>query len=187
MTPPRRPPPATPERLEQAGLAYLGRFAASAAQLRRVLARRVRISASLHQTDSAALLAAIDRLIARWIAAGLLNDAGYAAAKAGSLHRRGLPRQRIAGKLQEKGIAAEVIAEVLEATDEIGTDLAAAIALVRRRSLGPYRDPERRADFFQKDLGSLARAGFDRGTAHKVLKAEDPDALAAMAADQSSA
>jgi regulatory protein len=180
---PRQAPPLTPERLEQAGLYYLGRFAASAAHLRRVLMRRVRRSEAAHATDSAALSQAIATLIERWIAAGLLDDGGYAGAKAASLHRRGLPRSRIRAKLQEKGIAAPVIDAVLTDTTEIGSDLAAAAALARRRRLGPYRLAELRDQFFQKDLGSLARAGFDRRTAETVLRAENPEALAALLDD----
>lgn len=179
-TTPRQAPPLTPARLEQAGLNYLARFAASAAHLRRVLMRRVRLSEVNHGTDSAILAQAVSTLIERWIAAGLLDDGGYAEAKAASLHRRGLPRSRIRAKLQEKGIAAPVIDTVLGETTEIGSDLAAAAALARRRRLGPYRLPELRAAMFQKDLGSLARAGFDRRTAEAVLRAEDPETLAAL-------
>ncbi len=167
----------TPERLEQAGLNYLARFAASATHLRRVLMRRVRLSEAVHATESPILVQAITTLIERWIAAGLLNDPGYAEAKAASLHRRGLPRNRIRAKLQEKGIAAPVIDVVLGDGSEIGDDLAAAAAFVRRRRLGPYRRSELRASFQQKDLASLARAGFDRRIAETVLRAEDPEAL----------
>ena len=177
---PRGPSPMTPARLEQAGLNYLARFAASAVHLRRVLMRQVRLSEAAHATDSAMLGQAIAALIERWITAGLLDDAGYATAKAASLHRRGLPKARIRAKLQEKGIAAPVIADVLGEASEIGSDLAAAAALARRRRLGPYRLPELRAQFFDKDLGSLARAGFDRRTAERVLRAENPEAVSAL-------
>jgi regulatory protein len=176
----RQAPPMTPQRLEQAGLNYLARFAASAAHLRRILMRRVHRSEAAHATDSAALAQLITALIARWIAAGLLDDTGYAGAKAARLHKRGVPRNRIRAKLEEKGIAAPVIDGVLNETADIGSDLAAAAALARRRRLGPYRLPELRPQFLQKDLGSLARAGFDRRTAETVLRAEDPDALAAL-------
>ena len=177
---PRQTPPMTPERLEQSGLNYLARFAASAAHLRRVLMRRVRLSEAVHATDTGLLAQAITALIERWIAAGLLNDGGYAEAKAASLHRRGLPRNRIRAKLQEKGIAAPVIDSVLGDGAEIGSDLAAAAAFARRRRLGPYRRSDSRTSFLQKDLGSLARAGFDRRVAEMVLGAENPEALTAL-------
>lgn len=177
---PRRAPAMTAARLEQAGLHYLGRFAASAAHLRRVLMRRIRLSEAAHGTDTAALAEAVTALIARWTAAGLLDDGGYAEARAASLHRRGLPRSRIRAKLQEKGIAAPVIEETLGAEAAIGSDLAAAAALVRRRRFGPFRAPDLQAEFYAKDLASLARAGFDRRTAERVLRAGDPEALAAL-------
>ena len=173
----RLPPPLTAARLERAGLDYLARFAASAAQLRRVLMRRVRRSAQAHGTDPAELAAITEALIARWIAAGVLNDAGYAEAKAVSLHRRGMPKARIAAKLHEKGVDRDVIDQVLTQDPVLGDNRAAALALARRRRLGPYRLPELRAASYQKDLGILARAGFDRRTALIVLDAENPEAV----------
>ena len=62
---PRQTPPMTPERLEQSGLNYLARFAASAAHLRRVLMRRVRLSEAVHATDTGVLAQAITALIER--------------------------------------------------------------------------------------------------------------------------
>ena len=173
----RQPPPLTAARLERAGLDYLARFAASVAQLQRVLMRRVRRSAQLHGTDPAELAAVADALITRWIAAGVLNDAGYAEAKAASLHRRGIPKGRIAAKLHEKGVDRDVIDQVLTQDPVLGDNRAAALALARRRRLGPYRLPELRPVFYQKDLGILARAGFDRRTALIVLDAENPEAV----------
>ena len=173
----RQPSPLTAARLERAGLDYLARFAASVAQLRRVLMRRVRRSAQAHGTDPAELAAVAEALIARWTAAGVLDDAGYAEAKAASLHRRGIPKGRIAAKLQEKGVDRSVIDQVLTQDPVFGDNRAAALALTRRRRLGPYRLPELRPVFYQKDLGILARAGFDRPTAEAVLGLKDPEAL----------
>jgi regulatory protein len=54
--------------------------------------------------------------------------------------------------------------------------LAAAIALARRRGLGPYRKKEGAA-VRDKDVASLARAGFSYDIARKVVDADDPDLL----------
>ena len=186
---PRRPgpKPATPERLERVALFHLERFASSAENLRRVLMRRVRKSVQIHGTDPAAGAAAIDALIERFLKAGLLDDKLYAEARAARLHRRGASGRMIAASLAEKGIDRDLIGTTLDEDDgdhgasaRPGGDLAAAAALARRRRLGPYRLPENRAEFRQKDLGSFARAGFGRSIAERVLNAEDPDALRAL-------
>ena len=186
---PRRPgpKPATPERLERVALFHLERFASSAENLRRVLMRRVRKSVQIHGTDPAAGAAAIEALIERFLKAGLLDDKLYAEARAARLHRRGASARKIAASLAEKGIDRNLIGTTLDEDDSDqgasarpGGDLAAAAALARRRRLGPYRLPENRAEFRQKDLGSFARAGFGRSIAERVLNAEDPDALRAL-------
>ena len=178
------PKPATPQRLEAIALFHLERFSSSAANLRRVLMRRVQRSAQLHGTDPAAGAEAVDALVARFVRAGLLDDKAYAEARAARLHRRGASARKIAASLAEKGIDRDLIGATLDEADgesgysaRPGGDLAAAAALARRRRLGPYRLPEHRAAFRQKDLGTLARAGFGRTVAERVLNAPDPDAL----------
>src|SRR3954454_5000999 len=67
-----------PALIENWALSYLGRFASSAENLRRVLRRRGRRRAGTEAARAAD--APIDALIARYLAAGLLDDAAYAAA-----------------------------------------------------------------------------------------------------------
>ena len=186
MTDDRRklPRPVTPDRLEAAALAYLERFMASSAQLRRVLLRRVDRSARLHGTDPAEGRVVVEALVARLAASRLIDDRAFAAAKAASLHRGGASARAIAARLAAKGIAADLRDAALAEHDDAagsaprpGGDLAAAAALARRRRLGPYRPEPARAAFRQKDLATLARAGFARGVAERVLGAADPAAL----------
>jgi regulatory protein len=182
----KQPPgkPATRERLEAAGLAYLARFQTSAGRLRQVLMRRVRRSASFHGTDAEAGREIVDTLVARWQQSGLLDDRAFAEARAASLGRRGTPGRRIAAKLAEMGVDEEDVAAALASSPHgEKRDLAAALALARRRRLGPYRAEELRAQHRQKDLMSFARAGFDRRTAERVLDAESPEAIEALLQD----
>lgn len=185
-TPGRRPgpKPATPERLERVALFHLERFASSAANLRRVLMRRVQRSAQVHGTDPAAGAAAVEALIQRFLGAGMLDDKIYAEARAARLHRRGASARKIAASLAEKGIDRDLIETTLDEDDSEsghtarpGGDLTAAAALARRRRLGPYRPQEKRAEFRLKDMGTFARAGFGRAIAERVLNAADPEAL----------
>ncbi len=184
----RTPKPVTEDRLKAAALAYLERFATSSANLRRVLMRRVDRSARLHGTDPDAGARMVEALIARYLAAGMLDDRVYAEAKVASLHRRGASAKAIAFKLATKGIGrdlAEAVMEVDMRGDETrpGGDLAAAAALARRRRLGPYRPEAARETYRQKDLAAFARGGFLRNVAERVLACADPDALAALLAE----
>ena len=79
----------TQQSLHNAALHYLERSASSADNLRRVLMRRVRRSALVHDTDPEEGARLIDELVTRFEAAGLLDDRAYAAARVTSLRRRG--------------------------------------------------------------------------------------------------
>src|SRR5712691_5579039 len=71
-----------PALIEEWALAYLGRYASSAENLRLVLLRRVarRIGPAARLDDAAR--AVIDALVERYRMAGLLDDAAYAAGRA---------------------------------------------------------------------------------------------------------
>lgn len=165
--------------LERAALHYLQRYSASSAQLRRVLRRRVLRAARLETVDAETAHAEIDKLVERYLAAGLLDDRRYAEGQAGSLGRRGASRHRIRQRLAAKGVDADVVEDALQAVaEESGTgDLAAACILARRRRLGPYRKTGDRAAHRQKDLASMARAGFSLAIARRVLGAPDTEAV----------
>src|SRR5689334_22440028 len=72
--------------LDRAALHYLERFATSSDNLRRVLMQKVRRSAEAHGTDPEEGRALVEALVARFAASGLLDDAGYARARAATLH-----------------------------------------------------------------------------------------------------
>jgi len=179
----RGPKQATAAHLENAALHYLERFASSSANLKRVLMRKVARSAQAHGTDAAQGERLVDAIVARYLAAGLLDDRAFAVQKAASLRRRGTSRFGIRGRLALKGVPEGLIDEVvreLDADDGTG-ELAAACALVRRRRLGPLRAPADRLRHRRKDLAALARAGFGLALARRVLAASDEDALEALA------
>lgn len=167
--------------IERWALAYLGRFASSAENLRRVLLRRVRKRLPDDREAAAAAGAAIDALVARYRQTGLVDDAAYAAARARARLRRGQSLRTIRAGLAAKGVGAEDATAAIAALREEGgdPDLAAAIAFARRRRLGPFSrsagagDPDRA-------LAAFARAGFARGAAEAVLNCADPEEVEAM-------
>lgn len=191
------PPPADPARaakrkprtitatyLEKAALHYLERFSASAALLRRVLARRVekaRREGGEVPPDAAAL---VEAAIARCVRLGLVDDRRFAEGKAVGLRRRGASARQIAAKLRLAGIDPDTVdgalaAAAVEMQAEAGeeAELRAALRLAERRRIGPYRPAGERAAQHRRDLATLARAGFSLAVARRVLDAPDPDSL----------
>lgn len=185
--PVRKPPrKATPESLRNAALHYLGRMAASRDSVRQVLLRRVARSAEAHDTDPVEGAAEVEKLLDRLEGLGLINDVAYARGRTHSLLRQGRSPRLMRAKLAEKGVEGEVIDQALAelAEEQPAPDHAAALALARRRRLGPFRPPEVRAEFYRRDLAALARAGFGMDVARWVLSADDPDSLAADLAER---
>lgn len=183
----RQPRRITPAYLERAALFYLERYVSSEANLRRILRRKVKRSFEVHGGDMEEAERWIEELIVRLRRNGFLDDAAYARGLARSLHRRGKSARAIEGKLREKGVEAAQVETALEAleTERPNSEFRAAVAFARRRRLGPFREPDRRAERRERDLAALGRQGFSYALARRVVEAEDvatlEDLLAAEA------
>ncbi|GIK97353.1 MAG: recombinase RecX [Alphaproteobacteria bacterium] len=175
--------PVTAETLRDQALRYLARFSSSAANLRRVLRRKVERSAELYGTDRDAGLAEVERLVTRLTASGAVDDGRFAEGRAASLFRRGASRRAIAATLAAKGVDGAQIETALAGLGELAADpeLAAAVAYARRRRIGPWRAGDARVAWRGKDLAALARAGFALGIARRVIEADSAEALLAEA------
>ncbi len=181
----RRPagPAPTEAQLHEAALAHLARFSATEAGLLRVLERRIArwARAALQEENDAERIDAASRsaqaaaraVAARLVAAGAVNDAAFAAARARRLARSGRSRRAIAAHLAQKGVDADTAQAVLP-EDE----LTAALAFVRRRRLGPFRAADASADpdQYRRELAALARAGFAHDVAVRALSMARPEA-----------
>jgi regulatory protein len=167
--------------LENAALYYLQRYATSAENLRRVLARKVKRSCAFHKVPEDEFHPLIDSLIRRYQSSGLLNDTGFAEAKAATLRRQGKSRRTIEAKLKEKGLGRADIEKAIEkAGGEDEHELAAACAHARKKKLGrwrikPLKDPRDAS----KEMAAMARAGFSYDVARRALdyKGEDEDEI----------
>jgi regulatory protein len=170
--------------LHEAALRHLARFATTEAGLVRVLDRRIArwLRATLLDPAAAESCAAAARLDARSVAracveAGLVDDGVFAAARAGRLARAGRSRRAVAAHLAAKGLADDVVQAVLPDGER---ELASALAFARRRRIGPF-DAAPDTLTRVRDLGALARAGFSRETAEQALRMprEQADAIVA--------
>jgi len=158
--------PLTRQKLEQSALAYLNRFDASAAKLQKHLQQRARKLGGHEHAEQW-----IAELIQRYLGSGVLDDARYARNLASQLAARGKSTRAIAQKLAVRGVPQDVTAELMvtRKQEQPGAELEAAQAYVRKRRLGPHRSAEKRAEYRQKDLASLARQGFSFDIARRAL------------------
>lgn len=160
----RRPPrPLDPQRLEELALAYVARFATSAAKLEGYLRRKLRERG--WEGEGVAPLAA---LVERFVQAGYVDDEAFARVRTGSLLRRGYGQRRIAQALDAAGIAADVREGVRPGA---GAERAAALALARKRRLGPFGAalPDRAVR--EKQIAVLLRAGHRLDSARELINA----------------
>jgi regulatory protein len=166
----RAPRRITAAYLQRAALHYLERYSVPAAQLRRVLARKIAASCRHHGEDPALHTAALDGVVARCIASGLVDDRRFAEARAATLRRKGQSSRAVAARLAAKGVSRDLVGELM--TTDAGEEVIAARVAARRRRLGPWREAAQRAACRQKDLAALARLGFDYATARAVIDGE---------------
>ncbi|NBX73807.1 MAG: regulatory protein RecX [Alphaproteobacteria bacterium] len=144
--------------IRQAAVAYLARYAASAAQLRAVLGRKILRHARQQGQNRPAPQAKqwVDDVVAELEAKGLLSDVHYAETKTASLQRKGASRAKIAATLHAKGVSRQVIQQQLQTLSE--EDEAAALQrYLRRKRMGPH---SARGQWQPKDYAKLQRAGF---------------------------
>jgi regulatory protein len=101
----------------------------------------------------------------------LLNDELYSDSKSRSLLRRGYSLNKINQSLRFKGIDQRFIKQSIDKikNDEIEPDFVSAIKLCKRRRIGAIRPSANRELFYKKDMGILARAGFDYNLSKRVL------------------
>jgi regulatory protein len=174
--------PITAKSLQNAATFYLERYPSTAEGLRRVLNRRVRKAEMADAPVMKEVQQAIATIVARFVAAGVIDDKAFAQTKARALHRRGTSSRLTHHKLKLAGVDRETLEKAMAGLDqELHTDprqreWQAATALARRRRLGPYREKARK-EHRHRDLATMARAGFDYELARKVIDTVDAAAL----------
>ena len=174
--------PITAKTLENAATIYLERYPSTAEGLRRVLSRRVRKAEIAEAPVVVNVNQVIEAIVARFVHAGVIDDKAFAQTKARALHRRGTSTRLTRQKLKIAGIDGDTFDKAMKGLDqELDTDprqreWRAAVALARRRRLGPFR-PKDRKEHRNRDLAAMARGGFEYELARKVIDAVDADAL----------
>lgn len=162
----RRAPPLDPAGLERLALRYVERFATTRGRLADYLARKLRERGWDENAGTAPDPVALSE---RFAALGYVDDRGFAGMKGQALSRRGYGARRIAAALHAAHVAPDDAADAIEQARDVA--LEAALALARRRRIGPFAsapaDPATRA----RQLAAMLRAGHDPGLSRQIVTA----------------
>lgn len=149
----------TPQRLRNIALYYLKRYETSTANLRQVLRKRVNDYAFYNKEfDKQEAYAWIEDIVADFLRYGYVNDERFAEIKIRDYKQMGKSVRYIKAKLKEKGLSDDLVEQLLETQDY--DELEAALKFARKKRIGRFRATDKQAEYKQKDMAALARAGF---------------------------
>lgn len=173
FSPKRVPKPLDAPRLEELALAYVARFATSAAKLEAYLRRKLRERGWVGAEEPA-----LPALVERFVHAGYVDDRAFAIAKAGGLLQRGYGGRRIEQALGAAGIAEDLR---VEAQGSALAQRRAALALARKRKFGPFglSGPASGLEraLREKQVAAMLRAGHPLDSVRRIVDADDIGAL----------
>lgn len=160
--------------LENSAAYYLQRFAASTSRFRLVMKRKIDLSCRDHpEQNKEQCYALLDQLVIKFQELGYLNDSSYSKGLYYSLSQRGYSRQKIQFHMMSKGLAEDMITEVMGETDQ-KFEVTQALRYAKRKKIGPFAIREQDT---QKSLASLARSGFGYDVSTKILGMDHEEAL----------
>ncbi len=163
------------QNLEKAAYYYLKRYSSSSENLKRILLKRVFRAQKVQPVDWDVTNDWIEEIIRKLKTIGIIDDRDFADRKAIIFNNQGNSKLMIRKKLENKGVEKKLIDESIKNLEEniIDPDLTAAIRFLERRKMGPYRHPNNRSEYRDRDLRSMARAGFAYSVAKQVLEVEN--------------
>lgn len=158
----------TPQRLKNIGLYYLKRFESSVENLRGVLHRRINSYARENpEFNKNEAYQWVEDILSEFERLHYLDDNRFTEMKVCSYLNAGKPARYIQQKLREKGIDEQTVSTIL--SEQEYDPLQMALNFAKRKKIGPFRPEEQRKEFWQKDMGTLVRAGFDYDVVCDVL------------------
>lgn len=150
--------------LRDLALAYVARFATSAAKLEDYLTRKIRERGVAEEGGELDPKAIVERLVEL----GYIDDLSYARSKREALLRKGYGARRVEQSLRAAGIAENVREDATPSEFEARR---AAHALARKRRFGPFGDfagdPAKR----EKQIAAMVRAGHGFDAARALIDA----------------
>jgi len=169
---------ATVEEMRNFAFAYIEKYAPSKQQLKTYLLKKY-LKANIKSLNKSNINDLITAVLEDLEKAKFVNDKFYSNSKAKSLIQRGNSINKIRSYLFSKGIKDKYIKSTLDeiiANNE-DQDFFSAIKICKKKRIGPARDENNRPLFYKKDIGILARSGFDFDTSKKIMDLEKNEYL----------
>ncbi|WP_380875078.1 regulatory protein RecX [Sphingomonas sp. DBB INV C78] len=148
--------------MERLAIGYVGRFATTRAKLAAYLRRK--LVEREWQGDGPP---PVEAIVARFTAAGYIDDTSFAQARAASYQRRGYGERRLAERLRADGIQDEDAAVAREAA--VANAMEAALAFARKRRIGPFASEVSDQDGRRRALAAMLRAGHPMDLARRIV------------------
>ena len=166
----------TVDEMKNFSFAYIEKYAPSKQQLRTYLLKKY-IKLNSLQINKRDISNLIDIVLEDLENAKFINDKFYSNSKAKSLIQRGSSINKIRNYLYSKGIRDKYIKETIDKIkeDNEDQDFFSAIKICKKKRIGPSRNENNRELFYKKDIGILARSGFDFETSKKVMDLDQED------------
>ena len=158
--------------------AYIEKYAPSKQQLKTYLLKKY-LKANVPSVNKSNISDLINAVLEDLEKTKFINDKFYSNSKAKSLIQRGSSINKIRSYLFSKGIKDKYIKTTLDEiiSNNEDQDFFSAIKLCKKKRIGPARDENNRPLFYKKDIGILARSGFDFETSKRVMDLEKNDYL----------
>ena len=163
----------TVEEMRNFSYAYIEKYSPSKQQLKTYLLKKY-LKLKSPNINKNNIKDLIDVVLEDLEKSKFINDKFYSNSKAKSLIQKGSSINKIRYYLLNKGIKDKFVNDTIEKIKDENEDqdFFSAIKICKKKRIGPARDENNRPLFYKKDLGILARSGFDFETSKRVMDIE---------------
>ena len=169
---------ATIDEMRNFALNYVEKFAPSKQQLKTYLLKKYLRSKvdNIKRSNISDLIEIVAEDLEK---SKFINDKFYSETKAKSLIQRGSSINKIRNYLISKGVGEKYIKNTIEQINENNEDqdFFSAIKVCKKKRIGPSRTEDNRPLFYKKDIGILARSGFDFEVSRRVMELDKEEYL----------
>tara|TARA_Y100000590_G_scaffold448577_1_gene585482 strand:- start:323 stop:946 length:624 start_codon:yes stop_codon:yes gene_type:complete len=157
---------------------YIEKFAPSKQQLKTYLLKKY-LKSKTNNVNKSNISDLINIVIEDLEKSKFINDKFYSDSKAKNLIQRGTSINKIRNYLIGKGVGEKYIKNTIDKINENNEDqdFFSAIKICKKKRIGPSRDENNRSLFYKKDIGILARSGFDFEVSRRIMDLEKEEYL----------
>ena len=161
----------TVEEMRNFSLSYVEKYSPSKQQLKTYLLKKY-LKLKVKNINKQNIVDLIDIVLKDLEKFKFINDKFYSNSKAKSLIQRGSSINKIRNYLLVKGVKNDFINETIDKIKEKNDDqdFFSAIKICKKKRIGPSRDENNRTLFYKKDIGILARSGFNFEISKEVME-----------------